>query len=107
MKSITQEQKDAELRDRLNRETARIPWAELERQFAAGAVVYVAPGLDLIEVGVSMAKDDKAVLADLIAQQRVGRVSDTQAQAWQEAGASLWAVVVAPFVLVQESKTAH
>jgi hypothetical protein len=107
MKQTTPEQKDALLRDRLNRETARVAWTELQRQYAAGNVVYVASGLDLVEIAVRLANDDKDVLAGLIAQQRVGKVTDAQAAGWLDAGAALWAVVVAPFVLVQESKTAH
>ena len=107
MTQPTQAQKDALVRERLNRETARIRWSELERQFAAGNVVFVAAGLDLIEVGVSFANDDKQAVAALLAQQRVGRVTDEQALAWTAGDAELWAMVVAPFVLVQESKSAH
>jgi hypothetical protein len=104
MKQTTPEQKDALLRDRLNRETARVAWTELQRQYAAGNVVYVASGLDLVEIAVRLANDDKDVLAGLIAQQRVGKVTDAQAAGWLDAGAALWAVVVAPFVLVSPSR---
>jgi len=38
------------LKDRLNLETARITWPELERYFASGKVIHVAATLDLIEV---------------------------------------------------------
>ncbi|HEY5800969.1 MAG TPA: DUF2288 domain-containing protein [Burkholderiaceae bacterium] len=107
MKQPTQQQKDDLLRTRLNQETARIPWSELERHFAAGNVVWIAPGLDLIEIGVLLANDDKDTLAPLIEQGKVARVSDAQAGAWSATGNTLWSVVIAPFVLVQESKTAH
>jgi hypothetical protein len=107
MKQPTKEQTDALLRERLNRETARLPWIELQRHFAAGNVIQVAAGLDLIEIGVQFANDDKQALAPLIEQGRIGKVGDAQAQAWLEADASLWTMVIAPFVLVQESKSAH
>jgi hypothetical protein len=51
--------KDTELHDKINRETARINWSELERHFAHGAVVYVSEDLDLVEVALRIAHDDK------------------------------------------------
>jgi len=101
MKKLTKEQKNKLLHDKLNRETARLPWAELQRHFAAGTVIEVAAGLDLIAVAMQFANDDKAALAPEIEAQRIGRVSDAHAQAWLEQQALLWTVVVAPFVLVQ------
>jgi hypothetical protein len=38
-------------------------------------------------------------------EQRVARVSDEQAKAWLDADASLWTVVVKPWLLVQPIKT--
>ena len=45
-------EKDVELRQKVNRETARLPWSELMRHFASGNVVWVADELDLVEVAV-------------------------------------------------------
>ena len=100
-KELTQEQKDTLLRTKLNMETARLPWSELQRHFAAGNVIEVAAGLDLIEVGVQFANDDKAALAPAIEAGRIGRVSDARAQVWLDGQAQLRTVVIAPFVLVQ------
>ena len=44
------EESTEELSIRLNTETARISWQELERHFARGALLTVSPGLDLVEV---------------------------------------------------------
>jgi len=44
---------------RLNLETARISWQELERHFARGELLTVIPALDLVQVGVNMINDDK------------------------------------------------
>ena len=91
-----------ELKARLNRETAKIPWAELQRFYAAGSVVAVAAGLDLVAVASQFSRDDKAAVETWIAEGEVSRVSDEQALQWLEQDATLWAVVVAPWVLVQE-----
>jgi hypothetical protein len=94
-----------ELHDKINSETARIPWAELERHFAMGNVVYVSEDLDLVEVALRVAHDDKDSIARWMSEGKLARVSDLQAQTWQEADARLWASVVSPFVLVQPERT--
>jgi hypothetical protein len=100
----TKPENDTDLRIKVNRETARLPWAELEKHFAAGNVVYVAPGLDLVDVAVRVSHDDKATISGWMADGKVAKVSDQQAQTWLAANAMLWAVVVSPFVLVQPEK---
>ncbi|WP_019139906.1 DUF2288 domain-containing protein [Noviherbaspirillum massiliense] len=89
------------LRAKLNLETSRMPWKELLRYFAGGVVIAVSDDLDLIEVAACIANDDKDVVAQWMAESRVGKVSDAQAATWLEMDASLWAVVVKPWILVQ------
>jgi hypothetical protein len=96
---------DTELHDKINRETARIPWSELVRHFAQGNVIFVSAELDLIDVAVRIAHDDKASIASWMAACLLAKVSDVQAQTWSAANASLWTAVVHPFVLVQPEKT--
>jgi hypothetical protein len=100
----TKPENDTDLRLKINRETARLPWAELQKHFAAGTVVFVAAGLDLVDVAVRISHDDKASISQWMADGKVAKVSDQQAQAWLEAGAELWTVVVSPFILVQPDK---
>lgn len=100
----TKPENDQKLYDKVNRETARIKWSELERHFAAGAVVYVSEDLDLVDVAVRMSHDDKENMQRWIAEGKVYKVSDEQAQVWAVADSSLWASVVHPFVLVQPEK---
>lgn len=95
------EQEDL-LRAKLNGETSRMPWKELLRFFAGGTVIAVSPELDLVDVALRIANDDAQAIAQWMAGNQVGKVSDWQASAWLEADATLWAVVVKPWVLVQE-----
>ena len=97
-------EKDAELHDKINRETARIAWSELERHFAQGNVVYVSEELDLIDVAMRIAHDDKDSLQRWMATGKVAKVSDEQAQSWAVTDTELWTSVVSPFVLVQPPK---
>ncbi|MCA1245877.1 DUF2288 domain-containing protein [Massilia sp. MS-15] len=100
----TNPDKDTELHDKINRETARVKWSELERHFASGAVIWVSEELDLIDVALRIAHDDKDSIGTWMAAGSVAKVSDTQAQAWTAADATLWASVVSPFVLVQPQR---
>lgn len=93
-----------DLKAKLVMETARMPWTELQRFYARGQVVRVAPELDLIETAVAVAHDDKAQVQQWLERGLFGEVSPGQAQAWFDRGASLWTLVVAPWVLVQEAR---
>lgn len=92
------------LRSRLNQETARLPFAELLRHFAAGSVVLVANELDLVEVAVQFSQDNKAQVAQWMSDGNIARASDEHAQKWLDNAHELWAVVVSPWILVQEEK---
>lgn len=88
-------------RTKLLAETAKIPWLELQRFFAAGSVLSVASELDLVDVACAMTADNKAVVAPWVQAGQVGAVSDSQAMEWLETDALVWAVVLSPWVLVQ------
>jgi len=89
------------VRARINAETARIAWSELQRFFAQGTAVYVAPELDLVDVAWEFSCDNKARIESLMEQSGVGPVSDSQALEWLESNTLMWAVVIKPLVLVQ------
>ena len=103
----TKPEKDLELREKVNRETGRLPWSELMRHFASGNVVWVADELDLVDVAVRIAHDDKTSVTQWMSAGQIAKVSDQQAQTWLETEASVWACVVSPFILVQQQKKLH
>lgn len=82
-------------------ETARIPWLELQRFFAAGKVMLVATELDLVDVAYAFQRDDIEQVKTWTENQQVSPVHDDQAKQWVASDALLWAVVVKPWVLVQ------
>jgi hypothetical protein len=90
------------LRAKLNAETGKLSWAELERHFARGVVVKVAPDLDLVEVAVVMSRDDKSVFEAWLAQGRIARALTEDAMTWHAQQSRFWVVVAAPWVLIQE-----
>ena len=102
--SMTTEHMDASaaLRRDLNGETGRIAWADLQRHFARGVVIKVADDLDLVEVAARFAADDVAAVDGWLRERKVTRAGTDDAMAWQTRQAVFWAVVTAPWVLVQE-----
>lgn len=99
-----QNQNNQNLFSQLNLETAQISWPELERFFAAGMLVQIDASLDLVDVAVKISQDDKPYIESLISDGKIKPVSDSQAIGWQQQNASLWAVVIKPWVLVQDKK---
>lgn len=88
-------------RAKVNLETSRIAWKELQRFFASGVAVSVSADLDLVEVAFQISADNKAQIEQWLIAGQIGKVADEQALAWFEADADMWAVVVSPYVLVQ------
>jgi len=79
-----------------------MPWKELLRFFASGGVIMVSDDLDLVDVAVRIAEDDKQCIAQWMRENRVSKVSDYQATVWLETDTSLWTIVVSPWILVQQ-----
>ena len=92
-----------DLRSRLNAETAKLVWPELERHFARGAVIRVDPSLDLIDVAVSVSEDDKEKVETWMNSGVVAHPTMEDAKDWVERQPDFWTVVVAPWVLIQEA----
>ena len=93
-----------ELRLQLNGETGKLGWNELARHFARGVVVKVEQGLDLVEVAASFVKDDKAAIKAWLAAGQIARAATEDAVDWNNRQPVFWAVVTAPWVLVQEAE---
>lgn len=91
------------LAKKLNLETAQITWKELEPFFASGKVVAVDKSLDLLVVAEQIVADNADTMKVWMADDLVGQVSDEQAKRWSEDSATLWAVVIKPWVIVQSS----
>ena len=89
-------------RAKVNLDTSTIPWRELQRFFASGAAIAVSKDLDLVEVAFQISDDNKAQVEQWMQAGQVGQVTDEQALTWYEADVHMWAVVISPYVLVQE-----
>jgi hypothetical protein len=83
-------------------ETAAIGWQELQRFFASGALLWVAGDQDLVAVAEALASNDQSRVAQWMDSGVLCKLEDTRAEDLLVRDPPLWAVVVAPWVLVQE-----
>ena len=100
IEKFLQQERELE-RTRIISQTAKIPWLELQRFFAAGQVMLVAAELDLVDVAYAFQLDDVEQVKTWSENLQVSPVDDDQAKHWVASDALLWAVVIKPWVLVQ------
>ena len=91
------------LRAKLNLETAQLAWRELERHFARGSVIKVEAGMDLVDAALQVAENNAATIQAWLTEGRIARAELADAEDWHARQPMFWAVVVAPWVLVQEA----
>ena len=92
------------LRDEFHKQTARIPWHDLQTYYAKGSVIWVSADLNLVEVAVQLGMDNTTQFQAWIDGGQIASVQEGEASSWYESNPTLWAVVAAPWVLVQENK---
>jgi len=100
IEEFLQQERELE-RAKIISETAKIPWLELQRFFAAGKVMLVAAELDLVDVAYAFQLDAIEQVKTWTESRQVSPVNDDQAKLWVASDALLWAVVIKPWVLVQ------
>lgn len=81
-------------------------WRWLSPHADRGAVLLVDEGLDLVEVGLAIARDDVTRVSHWISEALLTRPSPLQMETWAQAtGKQFQTLIVQPFVLVQSSST--
>jgi len=88
----------------LNQETSKIAWSEMQKFFASGSTIFVDESLDLLDVASSLVMDEKSRIEQLMNDKLMHNVTDEQATRWLAVDQMMWAVVLAPYVLVQTVK---
>ncbi|WP_321348228.1 DUF2288 domain-containing protein [Halopseudomonas oceani] len=83
--------------------TAQIEWKVLEPHFARGDLLAVDAALDLVQVAAAMMEDNSEAIKGWMDSGKLQVASDSCAADWAERNPdTLWAVVIRPWVLVQE-----
>lgn len=93
------------LAQKLNLETGKLSWWELQTYFARGIVIVLSAQEDLVKTAVQLHEDNKTQIEGMIERGVLQRANDAHAIDWVEREPDFWAVVVTPWVLVQEVPT--
>jgi hypothetical protein len=96
----------SELYIKLLSETAKIRWSELEKLFSGGALLHLAPDLDLVGVAEAVASDGTEQVGVWANTGALAKMSVERSADYAARDAELWAVVVSPWVIVQERRSA-
>ncbi len=92
-----------ELTATLESECGVLCWQELEKHFARGAVRVIAANTKLIDIAIDIAQNNTDNISKALSEKNIAEATDTQAVIWQQQNANFLCVVVAPYVLIQES----
>jgi len=87
---------------KLNTQTGKVLWPEIQGYFARGVVLVVAAQADLVKVAADVIDDNQSQVGVLLASGVLKKASIEDARSWQENDPLFWAIVAAPWVLVQE-----
>jgi len=85
------------------RDLAEVTWRELKVHLQRDAIIIVAAELDLIEVAVAVAEDDKTRVETWIAAAQLVKPITEQLENWeQEPDNRFQMLIVQPFILIQD-----
>ena len=102
--SEIEEQREIEQREKADivGETATISWNQLEIFYARGEAILVDKDMDLIKVAHAISIDETQRVEKWILEGKLKRQFDDKAKQWSENQTEVWAVVIKPWILVQE-----
>jgi hypothetical protein len=94
-------------RDTLRAQVMAAPWVDLRDHHARGALLLLASEEDLIDVGLAIARDDRATVSALLARGALRKTSESEAKAFAERTSTRFQLlIVQPFVLAQQLPSA-
>jgi hypothetical protein len=78
-------------------------WSWLKAHSDRGAVIWVSPGLPIVEVGVRIAGDDTTAVRGWLSTGQLRKPTHEQLASWEALPTTrFWSLVVQPYVLIQE-----
>ena len=91
-----------EIRKKLEEDMADVNWNDIKPHAQRDAVIVVNETLNLLDVGVAIAQDDKKAVEHWITEQLISKPSNQQLSDWNIDQTQLFkTLIVQPFVLVQ------
>lgn len=92
----------AEVRDKFEKDLAEVPWRDLRFHLQKDAIILVADDLDLVDVAVDVAADNKDQVSLWIAAGTLNKPSQEQIDLWETQQDKPFRMLIAqPFILAQ------
>lgn len=91
--------------DKLEKYSGIVNWGYLEKHFQNGALIYVDESLDIKEVGQSISEDNKDQVSSWLSSGDILKPGTQHAEHWKRSETVFRALIVTPFVLIQENKS--
>lgn len=90
-----------ELLEKLTRECTPIDWLRLKPHYNQDILITVQKDLDIINVGIEMANDNKIQIEKWIHEKKLVKPTPEQINAWDQQNTRFKSLVISPYVLMQ------
>ena len=90
--------------DQIDKYTGTVEWEYLEKHFESGSLVFVDESLDIKKVAKAISEDNKDQVSLWLGSGDLIKPSEHHANYWKKSKTSFTALIVPPFVLIQENK---
>ncbi|RLB69469.1 MAG: DUF2288 domain-containing protein [Deltaproteobacteria bacterium] len=85
------------------RDLAEVNWRELKIHLKRDAIIVVSVELDLIDVGVAVADDDKTLVETWVTSNQLNKPTEKQLESWEKSPEQRFQMlIVQPFILIQD-----
>ncbi len=93
----------SELLEQFKKDLAEVDWKEMRIHLRRDAIILVAAELDLVEVALAVAEDDKSQVETWIGQEQLGKPNAEQLESWEkQLNKPFRLLIVQPYILAQE-----
>jgi hypothetical protein len=92
----------SEMVESFKRDLAEVSWRELKIHLKRDAIIIVDVDLNLIDVAVAVANDDKPLVETWIGEKQLGKPTEDHLRNWEKKSDNRFKMlIVQPFILVQ------
>ena len=93
----------SEMVESFKRDIAEVNWRELKIHLKRDAIIVVSAELDLVDVGVAVADDDKVLVETWITASQLEKPTEKQLESWEQESAQRFRMlIVQPYILIQD-----
>ena len=88
--------------EKIAKYTGEVSWKYLKPHYESGALLWVDPSLTLAQVAEALSADETETVANWLGNGDLVKIGELHANQWEESDELFTAVVITPFVLMQQ-----